>query len=339
MYRLMQQECTVIAERHAAVVKIADEIISSRGLSWDQGITDDSTVNAVYIATPDHFHSSQALKCVEGNKHVLVEKPLHNFENTFGGTTLAEFTGHFQVGFHRRHDEQFQKAKVMVEQILAKTKQLSTRFDDVPMLEIHIESFDPVPVDTDLPNVVRNSMTHDLDCAIWMLESCNADLELSHVEIDTSNSGIKCELTTSGCVPVRVLVDYRKCDSTYTQKVTVGGLGCVENIDELYGHAVSSTELSDTQSSTLKEALEASHKTFGYIWEDEEGQWPCEWPLCGPKMAACWEHAYVAQFHNFIANCERAEQGCEEFLKEKSKLMATYKKGFALMDRIAGAVQ
>jgi predicted dehydrogenase len=45
----------------------------------------DSDVDAVYVATPTHFHAGQVRACAEAGKHVLCEKPL--------GMTVAEAEG------------------------------------------------------------------------------------------------------------------------------------------------------------------------------------------------------------------------------------------------------
>ncbi|AEB07390.1 oxidoreductase domain protein [Coriobacterium glomerans PW2] len=39
-------------------------------------LADSAEVDAVYIASPNALHCEQALRCIEGGKHVLVEKPL-----------------------------------------------------------------------------------------------------------------------------------------------------------------------------------------------------------------------------------------------------------------------
>ena len=42
-------------------------------------ILDDKTIDAVVIATPDHWHSPAAILACEAGKHVYVEKPIsHN---------------------------------------------------------------------------------------------------------------------------------------------------------------------------------------------------------------------------------------------------------------------
>src|ERR1041385_4242158 len=36
----------------------------------------DDSVEAIYVASPHHFHARQAVEAMEHGKHVLVEKPL-----------------------------------------------------------------------------------------------------------------------------------------------------------------------------------------------------------------------------------------------------------------------
>jgi len=52
---------------------------------------------------------SQASSSLRVGKHVLVEKPLYKFESLM--KEAMEFDRVLMVGFHRRHDPEFQRAK------------------------------------------------------------------------------------------------------------------------------------------------------------------------------------------------------------------------------------
>jgi predicted dehydrogenase len=65
------------SRRQNAMQKLGLE--SRRAVSDMRKILDDKTVDAVIIATPDHWHSPAAILAVNAGKHVYVEKPIsHN---------------------------------------------------------------------------------------------------------------------------------------------------------------------------------------------------------------------------------------------------------------------
>jgi predicted dehydrogenase len=65
------------SRRNAAAKKLGSA--SVRIVSDMRKILDDKAIDAVYIATPDHWHSPAAILACEAGKHVYVEKPIsHN---------------------------------------------------------------------------------------------------------------------------------------------------------------------------------------------------------------------------------------------------------------------
>ena len=73
--------------RRAAAAK-SFEIPSNRAVSDLRRMLDDKSVDAVCIATPDHWHSIAAILACEAGKHVYVEKPIsHNIRE---GRLLVE---------------------------------------------------------------------------------------------------------------------------------------------------------------------------------------------------------------------------------------------------------
>jgi len=47
-----------------------------KGVKDFRKVLDDKNLDAVYIATPDHWHAPAAILCLKAGKHVYVEKPL-----------------------------------------------------------------------------------------------------------------------------------------------------------------------------------------------------------------------------------------------------------------------
>jgi predicted dehydrogenase len=64
----------------------------------------DKNVDAVYIATPDHWHAPASILCCAAGKHVYCEKPLsHNpREGELAVAAAAKYKRIFQVGTQRR---------------------------------------------------------------------------------------------------------------------------------------------------------------------------------------------------------------------------------------------
>src|SRR5579871_1603651 len=79
--------CDVDAERRAKAAQTLG-VDSSRAVGDLRKVLEDSAVNAVIIATPDHWHSPAAIVACNAGKHVYVEKPIsHNLRE---GRLLVE---------------------------------------------------------------------------------------------------------------------------------------------------------------------------------------------------------------------------------------------------------
>jgi predicted dehydrogenase len=67
-------------------------------------ILDDKDLDAVYIATPDHWHTPAAILCCKAGKHVYLEKPVSH--NPYEGELLVEAQEKYkrivQIGMQRR---------------------------------------------------------------------------------------------------------------------------------------------------------------------------------------------------------------------------------------------
>jgi predicted dehydrogenase len=67
-------------------------------------VLDDKEVDAVFIATPEHWHAPMAIMALQAGKHVYVEKPCsHNpHENDLLVATQKKFGKHVQMGNQQR---------------------------------------------------------------------------------------------------------------------------------------------------------------------------------------------------------------------------------------------
>jgi predicted dehydrogenase len=72
--------CDPDANRAASAAKVVEQNGGSAKAVKDmRQVFDDKSIEAVWIATPDHWHSPAAILAVEAGKHVYVEKPVsHN---------------------------------------------------------------------------------------------------------------------------------------------------------------------------------------------------------------------------------------------------------------------
>src|SRR5215472_9430743 len=80
-------------------------------------LLDDKSLDAVIVATPDHWHARMVIDAVEAGKDVYVEKPLaHKIEEGFRIIEAVRQTKRIvQVGTQRRSMELFQTARQIVE--------------------------------------------------------------------------------------------------------------------------------------------------------------------------------------------------------------------------------
>ncbi len=78
---------------------------------------DDKSIEAVIVATPEHWHARMTIDAVEAGKDVYVEKPLtHKIEDGFRMVEAVERTRRVvQVGTRRRSGELFLEAKKVME--------------------------------------------------------------------------------------------------------------------------------------------------------------------------------------------------------------------------------
>eukprot|EP00939_MAST-03C_sp_MAST-3C-sp1_P002121 g2121.t1 len=266
-------------------MKVLPAFTRSSGLEWEHDVLG-NTNDAVYVCTPDNLHARQAISCLEAGKHVLVEKPVYDFQKVRAAAEKSAKT--LMVGFHRRHDVEYKKARRFLAQNRPK--------------EVLFESYDPVPRDSDLANVVCNSVIHDIDLVHWLFPRAKADF--GDIRGDPSNSQVTIEMKMveedGHVVDAKIL--YHKMNPSYVQRVTIDGTA------------------------------------FGYDFQPPNGiTWPNEWAISGPGMAAVWKDAYAAQFGEFVRMAMLDGNGSVP--SERRELYEGYERTFAAMRVVASVFE
>jgi predicted dehydrogenase len=106
--------CDVDANHLAAAVKSVEQIAKTtpRAEKDLRRVLEDKAIDAVFIATPDHWHAPAAILACEAGKHVYVEKPsCHNIREGRLMIEAARRTKRvMQVGTQSRSTEHVQRA-------------------------------------------------------------------------------------------------------------------------------------------------------------------------------------------------------------------------------------
>ena len=82
-----------------------------------RALLDDPRIDAVVIASPDHWHAQMTLDAMDAGKDVYVEKPMtHSFEEAVRVRNMARTSRRVtQVGYQRRTLDHFHKARDIVQ--------------------------------------------------------------------------------------------------------------------------------------------------------------------------------------------------------------------------------
>jgi predicted dehydrogenase len=104
--------CDPDDNRRANVAKVFN--VPSKGAVADlRRALDDKSLDAVVVATPDHWHSPAAILACEAGKHVYVEKPIsHNIRE---GRLLVEAAARNKV--HVQHGTQSRSTQMMIDAV------------------------------------------------------------------------------------------------------------------------------------------------------------------------------------------------------------------------------
>jgi predicted dehydrogenase len=108
-----------IFDAHAedAVSSFSTEQVAVKRFRTYQELVESSEVDAVIIATPDHWHAPMAIAALEAGKHVYVEKPMtHNIKETYDLKEAAENSSAvFAVGHQHRQTQSFLTAQDVIQ--------------------------------------------------------------------------------------------------------------------------------------------------------------------------------------------------------------------------------
>ncbi len=104
--------CDVYRRRLNRAIKLIGGSESSGTMEYRE-VLDDRDVDAVLIATPDHWHTKIAVEAMEAGKHVYVEKPLsHTIEQGLACRDAVRRTRRvLQVGPQGTSDDRYHKAR------------------------------------------------------------------------------------------------------------------------------------------------------------------------------------------------------------------------------------
>lgn len=107
--------------------------------SWNKEILANKNIDAVYIAGPDFTHDVQAIECLKAGKHVLLEKPVYNFDSVL--QSAVESDRILSMNLHRRYDPQFNSWRdFMIQQ-------------KKPIHKIVFDTYDPNVPENDTNNI------------------------------------------------------------------------------------------------------------------------------------------------------------------------------------------
>ncbi len=135
--------------------KAADTIASKRDgrkpttMRDYRAILDDPSINAVIIATPDHWHAQPTIQACQAGKDVYVEKPVAH--NVLEGRAMVDAARKYNrvvaVGTQQRSSENFQKAVEVVRSgVLGKVTWVQTwNYENISPLGMGIHPDEPVP--------------------------------------------------------------------------------------------------------------------------------------------------------------------------------------------------
>jgi predicted dehydrogenase len=109
--------CDLFEVRAAdAVDSFSTDKVKVKSFRSHKELLESDTVDAVIIATPDHWHAPISMDALQAGKHVYVEKPMtHNIKETYELRDIVESSNLvFQVGHQHRQTQSFLTAQDVI---------------------------------------------------------------------------------------------------------------------------------------------------------------------------------------------------------------------------------
>jgi myo-inositol 2-dehydrogenase/D-chiro-inositol 1-dehydrogenase len=125
-------------------------------------LIDDSTVDAVVIASPGETHADLALACIAADKPVLCEKPLATTSDAalkVLGAEVAHGRRLIQVGFMRRYDPGYRVVKAAIDD--------GSVGEPLLVHCVHRNATVPETFTTDMS--LTDALVHEIDASRWLL--------------------------------------------------------------------------------------------------------------------------------------------------------------------------
>ncbi len=148
--------CDVDTNRREDAQRIVNEAYAKDAGSNYQGcdaynefekILERKDIDAVVIATPDHWHAYIAIAAVRAGKDVYCEKPLtHNIHEALALTQAVRDTGRIlQTGSQQRSSKEFRVAAELIRNgVIGKIQRVETSFGDpAPPYDLDTEEMEP----------------------------------------------------------------------------------------------------------------------------------------------------------------------------------------------------
>ena len=224
----------------------------SSGLDFQKDVLQNPKVQAVYICSPDLQHDSQAIACLQADKHVFSEKPLIDWQSVI--KTAQQTSKVLQLGFHRRESSSYQKLKSVCLRKSGYPRSLIFRTRD-PVFNCQE---DTQKNQQDLDTIITQSVCHEIDLLSWLFPE--GSIKFSVVK-GMPNCGVWMEGTVehNNGESTSICIDFTKEYSYYTQEIYMVDN---ENKTQLFGH--------DYDPKTAKIVNPKTGDTmFCELWKDE----------------------------------------------------------------------
>jgi predicted dehydrogenase len=107
--------CDVFDKRRARAKDVA-QLADNRVYTDYRRMLQESDIDVVVIASPDHWHAPMAIDSMEAGKHIYIEKPMtHTLDEAFKVYDTAKRTNRsVQVGSHGCSDPKWHKARDVI---------------------------------------------------------------------------------------------------------------------------------------------------------------------------------------------------------------------------------